>query len=144
MLNQIFRDFPPRFFAYCTSSMKITIRIPVAYLSLDQACIYITFEHIIKLNTQPKTTRISTRLYLLLIHLPHTKSKSDKGENSLTSYLHHKRRSRKRLHDIPDFYSVPRTRNINYNKQNMQHLFTFLAPRNLGRHSHCFSRSTSG
>ena len=35
-------------------------------------------EHIIKLNTQPKTTRISTRLYLLLVHLPDEKSKSDK------------------------------------------------------------------
>ena len=33
---------------------------------------------IIKLNTQPETTQISTRFYLLLVHLPHAKSKSDK------------------------------------------------------------------
>ena len=32
---------------------------------------------------------------------------------------------------FPDFYSLPRTRNINYNIQNIQHFFTFLAPRNL-------------
>ena len=34
---------------------------------------------------------------------------------------------------FPVFYSLPRTRNINYNIQNMQHFFTFLAPRNLNR-----------
>ena len=38
--TKFFWDLPPRFFADCTSSMKITIRIPVADLSLDQACIY--------------------------------------------------------------------------------------------------------
>ena len=32
-----------------------------------------------------------------------------------------------------DFYSIARTRNINYNVQKMQHLFTFSAPRNLNR-----------
>ena len=44
----------------------------------DGRKVYITFEPIIKLNTQPKTTQISTRFYLLLVHLPHAKSKSDK------------------------------------------------------------------
>ena len=34
---------------------------------------------------------------------------------------------------FPDFDSLPKTRNINYNIQNMQHLFTFLAPRNLNQ-----------
>ena len=44
--------------------------------------------------------------------------------------------TRKRLHDFPRFFnSLPWTRNINYNIgiQNMQNLFTFLAPRNLNR-----------
>ena len=41
MLNQIFPGLCIKiFFAYCTSSMKITIRIPVTDLSLDQPCIY--------------------------------------------------------------------------------------------------------
>ena len=54
--------------------------------------------------------------------------------------------TRKRLHDIPRFFdSLPRTRNINYYIQNMQHLFTFLAPRNLNWTSiDFFSCSTSG
>ena len=56
MLNQIFRDFPPRFFAYCTSSMKITIWIPVADLSLDQACLYhIRAHHKIEYKAQNDT-----------------------------------------------------------------------------------------
>ena len=48
------------------------------------------------------------------------------------------RKSRKilveRLHDIPRFLaSLPRTRNMNNNIQNMQHFLTFLASRNLNR-----------
>ena len=75
--TRFFRDFPPKFFAYCTSLMKITIRIPVAYLSLEQACIYhLRAYH--KIEYTDKTAQISTRLYLLLVHLPHAKSKSDK------------------------------------------------------------------
>ena len=57
-----------------------------------------------------------------------------KGENSLTSFLHHKRRDPWEVawHSLI-FDSLLRTRNINYNIQNMQHFFTFLAPRNLNR-----------
>ena len=58
--------------------MKITTRIPIADLSLDQACIY----HLLayhKIEYTAQTTRISTRLYLHLVHLPHAKSKSDES-----------------------------------------------------------------
>ena len=34
---------------------------------------------------------------------------------------------------FPDFDSLSKTRNINYHIQNVQHFFTFLAPRNLNR-----------
>ena len=46
---------------------------------------------------------------------------------------------------FPDFDSLPRTRNTNYNIHNIQHFFTFLAPRNLNRRTlELFSCSTSG
>ena len=77
MLNQIFLGLSTKIFPilhkldknnHLNSSCRPVLIRPA----------YITFEHIIKLNTQPKTTRISTRLYLLLVHLPHAKSISDK------------------------------------------------------------------
>ena len=54
--TRFLRDFTSRFFAYCTSSMKITIWIPVANLSLDQACIYhLRAHHRIEFSAQNNT-----------------------------------------------------------------------------------------
>ena len=56
MLNQIFPGLSTKIFRICTSSMKITIWIPVADLSLDQACIYhLQSHHKIEYTVQNST-----------------------------------------------------------------------------------------
>ena len=79
MLNQIFPGLSTKIFRIFhkldENKHASEFQLPISVLIRP---VYITFEHIIKLNTQIKTKRISTRLYLLLVHLPHAKSKSDK------------------------------------------------------------------
>ena len=66
--------------------------IPVADLSLNQVYIYITFEHIIKLNTQPKQHEF-LHVYICYWYTFLTqKLNLTNWENSLNSWLHHKRR----------------------------------------------------
>ena len=113
MLNQIFRDVPPRFFAYCTSSMKITIWIPLAKLSFDQA-VYITFEQ--NCVHSPKQHEFQHVYICFWYTFLSQKVNLTKGQNSLTSYLHHKRRDPSEVAwHSPIFDSLTRTRNINYN-----------------------------
>ena len=112
MLKQIFRDFLPKFFAHCTSSMKITIRIPVADLSLDQACIY----HIRAHRKIEYTAQNNTNFYTFISA------------------------------DIPGFlifFLGQEIFIIIYRTCNSCLPFQLLEI-STGRHSNCFSRSTSG
>ena len=125
--------------------MKITIWIPVNDLSLNQTCIYHLREHhkieYTAQNNMNFYTFISasgtpsSRKYICFWYTFLTQKVNLTKEKILRPPIYTiNLGTRKRLHDIlPIFDSLPRTRNINYNIQNMQHLFTFLAPRNLNR-----------
>ena len=90
--TRFFRDFPPRFFTYCTSSMKITIWIPVADLSLDQACIYHLRAHQKNWIHSPKQHEFLHVYTCFWCTFLRQKVNLTTGENSLASFLHHKRR----------------------------------------------------
>ena len=54
-----------------------------------------------------------------------------KWENFLTSYLHYNEGIRRLMHDIPRFSIIFLGENITLKTQNVQGLFTILAPQNL-------------
>ena len=77
MLNQIFLGLSHKDFSHIAQARwkwPSEFQLPISVLIRPVYHLELT----IKLYAQPKTTRISKRLYLLLVHLPHAKSKSDK------------------------------------------------------------------
>ena len=90
MLIQIFPGLYTKIFHILHKLDEISeFQSPISILTRP---VYITFEHIIKLNTQPKKKHEFLHVYICFWYTFLTqKVNLTKGENSQTSYLHHER-----------------------------------------------------
>ena len=104
--TRFFRDLPPRFFAYYTNSMKIAIWIPVADLSLNQACIY----HLRAHHKIEYTAQNNTNFYMFIYASSTPSSRKEYIWQKETIFWPHiytlNVGTRKRLHDIPRFSTL--------------------------------------